>query len=164
MFKHKLLAELIIYLLMHYIKFSLEHIHFLISWKLVTVLEMAWCFEDEITQYSEFVFDSLQTSSALVPTIWPLEVANVLLIAERKKRLTSLKSVGFKEALTSLPIEIDHSATKRAMGSIIELAKEVNLTVYDAAYLDLAIHNALPLATLDADLKKAAIKVGVDLY
>lgn len=135
-----------------------------VSFILDCSVSMAWCFEDEIVKYSEAVFDALNNETALVPAIWPLEVANVLLIAERKKRINPIKSISFKEALRMLPIQIDHTTSQRALGSIMEVAKEVGITAYDAAYLELALHSGLPLSTLDLALKKAAHKVGVPLY
>jgi len=124
---------------------------------------MALCFEDEITEYSERIFDTLTTTAAIVPSIWPLEVANVLLMAERKKRISSLKVAAFKEALSAFSIHIDRDTCNRSMGSTMELAKEVGLTIYDAAYLELALHTDLPLATLDNALRKAANKLKVKL-
>lgn len=125
---------------------------------------MAWCFEDEITEYSEDVFNTLTYATALVPTIWPLEVANVLLMAERKNRISSVKVSEFKEALKDLSIRVIENTGQRALGSVMELAKELHLTVYDAAYLDLALNTDLPLATLDNSLKKAASKLNVPLF
>lgn len=125
---------------------------------------MAWCFEDEVTEYTEKVFDSLTETRAIVPSLWLLEVANVLLCAQRKKRLGKLKALEFKDVLGLLPISIDQNAVHRAMSSTMELADETGLTIYDATYLELALHHSLPLATLDQDLKKAAKKMGIKLY
>ena len=125
---------------------------------------MAWCFEDEITDYSENVFNALITAKAIVPSFWTLEVANVLLLAQRKKRISHIKATEFKSSLNLLPIQVDHSTAHRAMNSIMEIAEETNLTIYDATYLELALHTSLPLATLDQDLKKAARKMRVKLY
>lgn len=127
-------------------------------------ITMAWCFEDEITEFSERVFNSLTNSIALVPALWALEVANVLLIAERKKRLNKITSAAFKDSLHMLPIQIDHTTAYRAMGSIMEIASETGITIYDATYLELALHTSLPLATFDKDLKKAAEAVGIKLF
>ena len=125
---------------------------------------MAWCFEDEVTDYSENVFDRLVTSRAIVPSLWALEVANVLLLAQRKKRISKIKSAEFKDSLNLLPIQIDHSSSQRVMNSIMQLAAETQLTIYDATYLELALHLSLPLATLDQALKKAANKMKVKLF
>jgi predicted nucleic acid-binding protein len=120
---------------------------------------MAWCFGDEATPYSESVLEALAESEALVPPIWPLEVANVLLVGERKKRLVPAQSLRFVELLQSLPITLD--ADVRPLGELLGLAREQGLTSYDASYLDLAVRTGLPLASLDGDLLKAADRYGV---
>lgn len=125
---------------------------------------MAWCFEDEITDYTEYVFNSMTKSVAIVPSLWTFEVANVLLIAERKKRITQIKSTLFKESLQILPIRIEHTTSYRAMGSVMEVASKTGITVYDATYLEIALYTGLPIATSDKDLKKAANHMGVKLY
>lgn len=117
---------------------------------------MAWCFDDEITEYSEAVLESLTLKSALVPVIWPLEVTNVLLMAIKRKRITKIKAAGFLDRLNDLPIRLANSKPLSAMMSIFELGDEQKITSYDAAYLDLAIAHNIPLATLDKDLSKAA--------
>jgi len=124
-------------------------------------ITMAWCFEDEISKFSDHVLDQLERSTAIVPTIWPLEVANVLLIAERNKRITPIQSSSFVDALSTLPITIDPSTTTRAMHSIYVLAGKTKLTIYDAAYLELAIREKIPLASNDKDLLRAAKKLKI---
>lgn len=125
---------------------------------------MAWCFEDEITEYSEDVFNSLKELKAIAPPLWSLEVANVLLFAQRKKRITKLTAIEFKDSLNLLPIQIDHNIGYRSLTSIMELAEETQLTIYDATYLELALHHDLPIATLDQDLKKTAKKLNIELF
>lgn len=122
---------------------------------------MAWLFEDEASADSDQILDSLQDSHAVVPTIWPLEVSNVLLLAMRKKRLSATKAAGFIDALALLPIVVDQTTSTRAMHSIFTLADSLQITVYDAAYLELAIREKIPLATLDRELLKAAHASGV---
>ncbi|MBN1684857.1 MAG: type II toxin-antitoxin system VapC family toxin [Gammaproteobacteria bacterium] len=125
---------------------------------------MAWCFEDEICTYTENALDSLRYATAIVPSIWPLEVANVLLVAERKKRLTDIDASRFKNLLLELPITIDHPFISRTLLSIYELAKKTGITSDDAAYLELALRKNIPLATLDQGLRQAAKKVGVLIW
>ena len=96
-----------------------------------------------------------------MPTIWPLEVANVLCLAERQKKITSLEVAEFKEFLSELPIHVDHDTSVKAMGSIYALAKTALLTTYDAAYLEIAMRENIPLATFDNALINAAKKQGV---
>jgi predicted nucleic acid-binding protein len=123
---------------------------------------MAWCFDDEATPYTEELLNWCASGVTVhVPSIWPLEVTNVLLNAQRKGRVTDKRIEEFLEVLSKLPIHIDPVSMKRAAYDIRKLAQSHRLTSYDAAYLELAIREALPLASLDGDLKKAAIASGV---
>lgn len=124
-------------------------------------MTMAWCFEDESNDTTDEILEILTTTSALVPTIWPLEVANVLLLAKKKKRISESKVASFIDALSALPITVDSSTSFRAMHSVFALAHQVDLTVYDAAYLELALREKIPLLTLDAALLKAAKKLEI---
>jgi len=126
-------------------------------------ITMAWCFEDESTRLSDDILDSFNTSSALVPSIWPLEVANVLLVAERQKRLTEADSARFITLLQTLPIETDPSSSHQIFGNSLALAREQHLSSYDAAYLELAMREGVALVTLDKKLKKTATKLGVSV-
>jgi len=85
---------------------------------------MAWCFEDETSQYTEAILDSLAVSTAFVPSIWPLEVGNVLLVAEREKRLSESGSARFIALLNELPITIEQEPTERMLKEILALARE----------------------------------------
>jgi predicted nucleic acid-binding protein len=126
-------------------------------------ITLAWCFEDESNEYTDNVLESLKKATAVVPTIWPLEVANVLLLSKKHKRISEVQSASFIDALSALPIIVDHSTTTRAMHSIFVLAGQSDLTIYDAAYLELAIREGIPLLTLDKDLIKAAKKLQISL-
>ncbi len=120
---------------------------------------LAWCFEDEATPETEGVLDLLAEDSAVVPALWELEVANVLLLAERRGRLTEAQSARIMTLLQQLPIHID--AVSVDMAAVLATGRRHGLTAYDAAYLVLAEHEGLPLATGDAKLRKAAKAVGV---
>ena len=122
---------------------------------------MSWCFEDEAAGYADGVLKKLAKREAVVPAIWPLEVANVLLVGERRKRLTKADSSRFLELLQGLPITIDVQATSRAFGEIMSVARNLTISAYDAAYVELAMREGLNLATLDDRLSKAASKIGV---
>jgi len=124
---------------------------------------MAWFAEDEASPSTDRLLDSLQSGEALVPALWPLEISNVLLAAERRRRLTRAQAFRCVEMLRSLPIVVDESTSSRAMGEILSLARDQNLSVYDAAYLELSIREALPLATRDKVLAAAAKRCGVPL-
>lgn len=125
---------------------------------------MSWCFEDEGNSYADAVLDSLEAGEAFVPTIWPLEVGNVLLVAERKKRLTQAAVVRFLALLGGLPITVEQETPERMLREIVSLAREHGLSTYDASYLDLAMRFDLPIATLDAALVKAAKKCEVPVF
>lgn len=125
---------------------------------------MTWCFSDEATHYTRAVRDSLIEVTAVVPSLWPLEIANVLWGAECKKRISQLQSTRFLDMLESCPIIIDDAAPRLARTSILELARIHTITVYDAAYLELAIREQLPLATLDKLLLQAAKTEHIALY
>lgn len=125
---------------------------------------MAWCFEDEGNGYAGTVLESLRVMQAIVPAIWPLEVGNALLTAERKKRLSQADSVRFLTLLSALPIEVEQETPGRMLREILSLAREHGLSTYDSTYLDLAMRLALPLATQDASLIGAAKKCEVPVY
>jgi predicted nucleic acid-binding protein len=125
---------------------------------------MSWCFEDEGNCYAESVLESLESAEAVVPAIWPLEVGNVLLIAERKKRLSQASVVRFLALLSGLPITVEQETPERMLKEIVSLAREHGLSTYDASYLDLSMRLELPLATQDASLLKAARKCKVPAY
>ena len=127
-------------------------------------LTMAWYFKDEATPYTNAVRASLATERAVVPALWPLEVANVLLMGERRKRSNQTRATKWLRYLSALPIAVDGETPFRAFDPILNLARTHKLTSYDAAYLELAVRRGLPLATLDSDLEKAAQAVGVTIY
>lgn len=125
---------------------------------------MSWCFKDETNQYADAVLDRLTKSTAFVPSIWPLEVVNVLLVAERRKRLKEADSVRFLTLLSQLPIVVDYERTERIMKDLLALARTNNLSSYDAYYLDLSMRKGISIATLDTQLKKAAKKTDVSIF
>jgi len=124
---------------------------------------VAWCFEDETTPYTEYVLALLGSDTARVPLIWPLEVANALLMAERRARLELADTTRFLELLHALPITVDASPGERVFSAIVDVARAYSLTSYDAAYLELAMREGLPLATQDNRLVAAATAAGVDV-
>jgi len=124
---------------------------------------MAWCFEDESNALADAVLEQLQTKLAIVPAIWPLEVGNVLLVAERRGRLSEADSSRFLTMLSNLPIQSEIETRQRAMSNILFLAREHKLSTYDASYLDLAMREGVPLASLDKGLRRAAAQCQVPL-
>jgi predicted nucleic acid-binding protein len=124
-------------------------------------IALAWCFEDEVTASTRDVLARLATESAAVPAIWPLEMANALIVAERGRRITRADSAEFIGTLESLVISIDAEAPSLGFTRILDLAREERLTAYDAAYLELAMRLGVPLASKDGRLCDAAERVGV---
>jgi predicted nucleic acid-binding protein len=122
---------------------------------------LVWAFEDETDAYADVVADSLTERRAVVPALWPLEVANALVVGERRKRTTEARTAQFLTLLENLPISLDDETALRAWEETLHLARTHQLSVYDAAYLEVAIRRGLPLATLDGPLKTAARAVGV---
>jgi predicted nucleic acid-binding protein len=124
-------------------------------------IALAWCFEDEVTASTRDVLARLATESAAVPAIWPLEIANALIVAERRRRITRADSAEFIGTLESLVISIDAEAPSLGFTRILDLAREERLTAYDAAYLELAMRLGVPLASKDGPLCDAAERIGV---
>jgi predicted nucleic acid-binding protein len=129
-----------------------------------TSVTMAWCFADETTPYTQSVLQRLRAAEARVPTIWPVEVANVLLVGRRRGRLTDEQVARFHDFLRNLVITIDQGSTlDHTLGPILNMGRVQGLTAYDACYLELATREGLPLATQDDRLREAAQRVGVPL-
>ena len=125
---------------------------------------VAWCFEDESTPFTEGVLDLLSAGTeALAPAIWPFEVANALLVAERRKRITVAQVAALLGRIAGLPISVEPIEAERAFEQILSIARAQNLTEYGAAYLELALRTGLPLCTLDGNMRQAAKQVAVGL-
>ena len=125
---------------------------------------LTWCFPDEnsaVAQRVALMFK--QGDSAIAPSFWPHEILNGLLVGEKRKRISSRLVQTFLADLAALPIVLQPSAAESIFVQIQILCREHGLTPYDAAYLDLAQANGLPLATLDQNLIRACGKAGVEL-
>ena len=114
--------------------------------------------------YAERVLMSLADATAFVPNLWHLEAANVLRGAERSQEIEIGETEQFISQLENLPIQVDLLTANKAFSRTLALARAYNLSSYDASYLELALREGLPLATLDKDLKKAALKAKVEIY
>jgi len=125
---------------------------------------MAWCFEDECDELADAVLDRLADGEAWVPSLWPLEVANVLIAAERRRRLTAADSARFIELLMGLPIVVDDRSHERALSQVLAAARHLGISVYDASYLELAMRLGATLATRDTQLSAAAASAGVPVF
>ena len=124
---------------------------------------MAWVFPDEANEATDALRESLVTNSAVVPALWPIEVGNVLLIATRRGRITENDWVSIRNDLKALPIDIDPESCDRVLHTVLPIAYEHSLSVYDAMYLELSLRLGVPLATLDEELITAAKTAGVEV-
>ncbi len=124
---------------------------------------LAWFFEDEASDAGWGLLAAAQEAGVWVPSLWALEVGNILLAAERRQRATTARIAAFVDELADMPINVDPETTARAMRDVLMLARAERLTTYDAAYLELAMRRGLPLATKDAALAAAARRLGVDV-
>ena len=124
---------------------------------------LAWLLPRQQTAATKVLLDQATEYGALTTALWPIEVANVLLIYERRKQLTAAERIGAIGFYADLPIETDAQTADRASGTTFELALAHKLTIYDAGYLELALRSGLPLATLDQALGKAASSLGVSV-
>jgi predicted nucleic acid-binding protein len=126
-------------------------------------LAAAWCFSDEATPEADAVLKSLENVRGLVPALWHFELSNMIVQAERRKRLSSAEAFALLGFLDGLPIETDREEPARRRRDVWSLARQHKLTSYDAAYLELAIRTGFPLATRDAALASAAASCGVSV-
>ena len=121
----------------------------------------AWAFEDEAGGYADTILDLLPENGCVVPQHWALEVSNTLVTAERRGRMTPGDAAHFVRLLSRLPIAVDHETSERALRDTRLLAEAAGLSAYDAAYLELAMRQGLPLASQDMALRSAATHLGV---
>lgn len=124
---------------------------------------MRWCFDSGAHAYADQILERLEAAqdTAFVPLLWRYEVSAVLARAELKGFLTARKAAEFLEDLAALPIKVDTESAGRVLTDVHRLAVQYRLTAYDAAYLELALRRALPLATLDEELRAACTAAGI---
>jgi predicted nucleic acid-binding protein len=115
----------------------------------------AWCLKDEGSDEARRHLDLLGEGEAFVPPLWIVEMTNVLVLAERKKRVTVKDAALALDLLERLPIVVVDAGTS-VMRRVLAVARRHGLTAYDASYLDLALERQLPLASLDSRLRAAA--------
>jgi predicted nucleic acid-binding protein len=122
----------------------------------------AWVYPGQATpETDQWLNEVAAGASVIVPALWYLEMSNVLLIAQRRHRLTAVQRKAAMEKLTAMQFTLDEEGTRHAFSKTSELAEKHGLTIYDATYLELAMRRSLPLATRDAALKTAAKRCGV---
>lgn len=112
-----------------------------------------WAFRDEQHPHADLALERIRTDQAVTPTLWWFEVRNILIVSERRKRLSEADTAAFLRGLATFGVDLD--ITPEA-NEVLRLARTHQLSVYDAAYLELALRKNAPLATLDTDLIKAA--------
>jgi predicted nucleic acid-binding protein len=126
-------------------------------------LAIAWYFDDESTEATEGVLDRVTESGAVVPGLWRIEVANAFQMAVWRKRIDAAYRDASLGELALMPITVDDETNSYAWTTTLRLAERFSLTLYDAAYLELAQRRSLPLATLDRDLRAAAPALNIPL-
>jgi predicted nucleic acid-binding protein len=131
-----------------------------VSLVLHSSVTLAWACGDETTPAIRQVFDAVAERGAVVPGLWWLEVANSLTVAVRRKRIDAAFRRAALRDLALLDLTTDRQTASQAWSETLTLADRYRLTVYDAAYLELALRRALPLATLDQELRDAAASLG----
>ena len=134
-----------------------------VSLVLDSSVTLAWMLSDETSDAIRTVFDSVAALGATVPAHWRLEVANALTTAMRRKRIEAEFRRAALADLALLEVATDQQTDARAWSETLVFADRFGLTVYDAAYLELAQRLSQPLATLDGELRAAALHLGVEL-
>lgn len=122
----------------------------------------AWCLQETESETAEKILALMSGADVLVPSLWLVEMANVLVVAQRRGRISPADAVRAENLLRVLPIRID-PVRQEDLPRLRAVALEHGLTAYDAGYLEIAMRNRLPLATLDEGLRRAAKKAGVEL-
>jgi len=126
-------------------------------------MTMAWAFRDETTPGTLDALERAAHEACAAPSVWPLEVCNAVLTAQRRGRFSSEDAPLFLDLVAGLRVSVDDLALRRAIDQVLPLAVRHALSSYDAAYLELALRKNAPLATLDASLARAARDAGVEL-
>lgn len=126
-------------------------------------MTMAWLFADAADESTDALRASLVTDNAFVPVLWAIEVANVILVATRRGRIAQTDWPTIRRNLEALPVDSDPARVERVLETVLPLAAEQELSVYDAMYLELSLRLGLPLATLDEKLAAAAQRAGVEV-
>ena len=119
-----------------------------------------WAFDDEDHPVAALALERIRTDEAIAPSLWWFEVRNTLIVNERRGRLNQADTTVFLRALSRFGVTIDREPQEAA---ILTFARQHRLTIYDASYLELAQREAIPLASLDGDLRKAATALNVAL-
>jgi predicted nucleic acid-binding protein len=125
-----------------------------------TSISASWAFQDEQDPRADAAFVRIKSEEAVVPSLWWFEIRNILVVNERRKRIKESDTGVFLRDLAGLRIRVDREPEESV---VLKLARTHRLSVYDASYLELALREAIPLATLDAELTAAARAEGAGL-
>ncbi len=123
----------------------------------------AWCFEDEASEFTDSILDLAADGGVRVPALWPVEMANLLVSAERRGRVDAERVDRFLEALVALPIRVDSADAGMVAPALVRVSRRYGLSAYDASYLELAVRTRSQLASRDVALLAAAENAGVSL-
>lgn len=126
-------------------------------------MAMAWFLPDESDHKTDRVLSSLELGQAVVPALWPFELANVLVVAQKRNRISRDESQKIINQLSKLPISVEHPPSSSRLAEVLDLACDHSLSAYDAAYLECASRLKLPLATKDAQLSRVAKRAEIEL-
>jgi predicted nucleic acid-binding protein len=125
---------------------------------------LAWCFPDEASDYADSVLLALDEQTAIVPAIWAVEIANAVLVGERRKRIRQTEIRRFVDLLGDLNVVEDRQSFAETLSNLLPPAREYHLSAYDAAYLDVAVRHGIPLATLDYALQDACKAASINIF
>jgi predicted nucleic acid-binding protein len=134
-----------------------------VSFVVDSSVALSWCFEDERTPATKALLERVGENGAVAPQLWPSEVLNGLMMAERRQRIDAGRRRQLADFLRELPITLDPETTIHVWGTTQGLAERFRLTVYDAIYLEMAQRRHLPLASLDRELRNAGAALGMTL-
>jgi predicted nucleic acid-binding protein len=140
-----------------------------VSFVLDASVTLSWLLRDASGKDEPYAFAVLKAlrsgqNRCAVPVTWGLEVANVIARSEAKALVTEAQSKAFLEMLQAVAVDVDGASADQSLSDTLQLARRHRLSAYDASYLELALRAGQPLTTLDADLHRAADKVGVKSY
>jgi predicted nucleic acid-binding protein len=122
----------------------------------------AWVYQGQATPETDRLLNDVAAGvTVVVPALWFLEMSNVLLVAQRRHRLTAGQRKAAMEKLTAMQLTVDEEGSRNAFGKTSELAEHYGLSIYDATYLELALRRSLPLASRDEALRNAAKQCGL---
>ena len=132
------------------------------GWLIDSSVGLAWVHQDQATPETDKLLEEVEAgTSVVVPSLWFLEIANGLLVLQRRKKLTGAERKSALETLARLNLTVDEEAGRAAFQQTSELAEKHGLTIYDVTYLEVALRRKLALASRDTNLREAAKRCGL---